>query len=90
MNKPSLIALHKNLCEIALKIALQRGKEYATDEDELRTFKTAAATYGCKPQDIARMQLCLKVARMQEGIKQDTLLDIINYAVYLEALREVV
>ena len=86
MNKEELIKFHNDLCARARLIALERGEEYATDDDELRTFRTAARAFGCEPQDIARMQLCLKVARLQQGMKQDTILDIINYAVYLDAL----
>ena len=77
-----LTAYHKDICANALRLVIERGKEYAPDEDTLRTFKDAAQMYGCKPNDVARMQICLKIARMKYQYKPDTIYDLINYVIY--------
>jgi len=82
MNKQQLEQHHKSICSEALSIALRRGVEYSHEDDELRTFRDAGQLFGCKPSDVARMQLCLKVARMRE-LKMDTVYDMINYAIYM-------
>ncbi len=77
-----LKAYHKNICANALRLVIERGKEYAPDDDTLRTFKDAALMYGCNPSDVARMQICLKIARMKYQYKPDTTYDLINYIIY--------
>lgn len=77
---------HDNLCANAWNISIQRGKEYAADEDTLETFRNAALIYGCEPADVARMQMCLKVARLKRGYKKDTVLDLINFTIDYDAL----
>ena len=79
---------HLDLCQSARTLVRERGNEYASDDDTLETFKRAALMYGCEPKDVARMQICLKVARMKKGYKQDTVKDLINYAVYYDILSE--
>lgn len=83
-----LTEFHKRVCSNALALVSQRGKEYAPDEDTLRTFKDAAQMYGCEPSDVARMQICLKVARLKYQYKIDTTYDLINYIVYLSRLNK--
>ena len=77
---------HDAFCVEAREISLQRGDEYANQEDELRTFRTAAELYGCKPSDVARMLVCLKCARMQTDRKKDTKRDLVNFVIYMEIL----
>jgi len=77
-----LKAYYQGICSNALRLVVERGKEYAPDEDTLRTFKDAAAIYGCKPSDVARMQICLKIARLKYQYKVDTTYDLINYVIY--------
>lgn len=80
---------HRNVCANALRLVTERGIEYAPakdTEDTLITFKDAAQMYGCKPSDVARMQICLKVARLKYGYKPDTTYDLINYVIYHSSL----
>jgi len=77
-----LKAYHQNICDNARKLVEERGKEYAVEEDTLITFRDAAQMYGCKPSDVARMMICIKVARMKFQHKVDTTYDLINYVVY--------
>ena len=73
---------HKDICDFARELVTTRGKEYAVEEDTLITFRDAAQMYGCKPSDVARMMICIKVARMKFQHKVDTTYDLINYVVY--------
>ena len=77
-----LLAYHQDICNNALRLVQERGKEYSPDDDTLKTFRDAAVMYGCKPSDVARMQICLKIARMKYQYKVDTTYDLINYVIY--------
>ena len=68
----------------------QRGKEYATDEDTLKTFRHAAAMLGIEPSKVVDQLIAVKVARMfnSKEIPYDSVLDCINYLVYKIVLME--
>jgi hypothetical protein len=73
---------HEVICNHARKLVSERGKEYAVEEDTLITFRDAAAMYGCKPSDVARMMICIKIARLKFQHSMDTTYDLINYVIY--------
>jgi hypothetical protein len=82
------------LSYLGRKIMMERGKEYAVDdEDTLNNFRRAAAAFWkctgpnntCTAADVARMQKCLKVIRMVT-YKEDTVIDDRNYGVYYDVL----
>ena len=79
--------IHKIVCEKALQIAIERGDEYSNNTDELRTFRLTGQLFGCEPSDVAKMQVCLKVARLKNDGKIDTGLDLINYVIYMLILK---
>ena len=86
VDKVYLSNYHDAFCQEAKEISLQRGDEYANQEDELKTFRIAAELYGCKPSDVAKMMVCLKTARLMTDSKKDTKRDLVNFVIYMEIL----
>lgn len=82
-----LLREHDGICNNARDLVSERGREYADDNDTLETFRKAALMFGCNPSDVAYLQICLKVARMRRDQSRDSILDLINYAVYFNTLR---
>ncbi len=88
-----LIQKHKTICLDALDLVKQRGREYATDEDTLKTFREVSEEMGVNSSTIAMVLLSIKHKRLIEQIKNgkpitDSSRDLINYTIYVEVLLE--
>ena len=86
-----LTKIHKKICQEALDLAVQRGDEYATKEDTLKTFRLAGDSMSKPPSSVALTLLSIKFMRICEQISKgmipkDSIRDLINYGIYLEVL----
>ena len=93
MNIEELEDKHKEICQEALNLVSQRNEEYASKGDLLKTFIETAEELGTEPYRIALVLLAIKHKRIVEQIKnrkpiRDSIRDLINYAIYVEALLE--
>lgn len=73
------------------EIVKQRGKEYATDVDTLKTFREVGEEHGIPASKVAAILLSIKYKRIMEQLKNgkiptDSFRDLINYTVYVEVL----
>lgn len=88
-----LQTIHNDVCKNARKLVEERGKEYAPSMDTLATFNKASWLLDGHPETLCVDLMAVKLARIHEQVKQkktpiDSILDLINYAVYLVAIME--
>lgn len=87
-----LKAEHKRICDNARNIAVERGTQYATEEDTLQTFSRASYLIGSTSALLCMDLIGIKVSRLSQQIMtnptgmMDSIFDIINYLVYLTLL----
>ena len=86
-----LTTAHKQICEKALNIAIQRGDEYATREETLKTFKEVGEEMRMHPAYVALVLLSIKHKRIIQQFQhgepiEDSVVDNINYGIYAQVL----
>jgi hypothetical protein len=86
-----IIDKHRKVCNEAFNLIVERGKEYANEDDELKTFKAVGVTMSHKPSEVAFLLLSIKYHRIMEQISKnkiprDSFRDLINYCVLTELL----
>lgn len=88
-----LVARHTAICDFARTLVTARGKEYATTEDTLSTFKSAGHFIGGKGSTSCMNLMATKMSRIREQVlnkrdPSDSIHDLINYTIYLKVLLE--
>jgi hypothetical protein len=88
-----LTKAHNSITHAALQLVIQRGDEYATKDDTLKTFREVGAELGIPASTVAMILLSIKHKRIiqQRHNKKpfsDSIKDLINYGIYLYVLSE--
>lgn len=86
-----IITKHKKVCQEAFDLIVQRGKEYANEDDELKTFRAVGVSMSHKPSEVALLLLSIKYHRIMEQVSKnkiprDSFRDLINYCILTELL----
>ena len=86
-----LVGNHQAICDFARTLVTSRGREYATSEDTLSTFKTAGHFINGKGSTSCMNLMATKMSRIREQVlnkkdPSDSIYDLINYTIYLKVL----
>lgn len=97
MNREQLSNLHNQLCDAAFTLLQQKNQDYADADSVFGNLDMPEAANLCSTEVGILIRMFDKMSRLSRGVKrelavkdesfEDTLLDIINYAVLLAAKR---
>jgi len=101
VNRKELIDYHAGMCKRARELMARKNHDYAgqrgDDQDPFANFRLCAVLRLCSVEEGVLVRLCDKISRLatfatagnllvEDEKVEDTVLDIINYAVILAAL----
>jgi hypothetical protein len=100
MKRDEWLAFHEAQCARARELSARKGKDYSGDVDTLANLKFCEAAGVCTAQQGVTIRLLDKIKRLgtligsgaapavKDESVEDTLLDVVNYALLIMALRK--
>lgn len=97
MTRDELFSTHKRLCDSALELMRSKNQDYAQGDDPFKNFRSASVV-GVSPDRGILIRLLDKLSRagnliekppaVTEERMEDTVLDIINYAILFYSVND--